>query len=96
MLVALALLALFVTWLVVVLPLQYVVYLVAGAPARKSIASSRRAWVIVTDRGLRSRIDAKELPLPEGAVESGFTTQPLAFTSGIAAGLLFAASKLII
>jgi hypothetical protein len=33
---------------VLVVPAQYVVYLIAGAPAREAFSSPQRAWVKVT------------------------------------------------
>jgi hypothetical protein len=95
MLVSIAVFAAFVLWLLVVVPLQYLVYLVAGAPARQALASGSRAWALVTDRGLAADVSSKSLPMPEGAIESGFSAQPVAFTAAVAAALLFAVSKLV-
>lgn len=94
MLVTLAFLAAFGLWLLVVVPLQYLVYLVAGAPARQAFASVYRAWALVTDRGLAAAVTPKWHPIPEGAIESGFSAQPVAFTAALAAALLFAVSTL--
>jgi hypothetical protein len=85
----------YVAWLLVVAPLQFVVNLVAGAPARVALASPYRAWFRVTDRGIHVEADWKSDPLPKGAVEAAFTTKPVAFTAVIAAALLFAVSTVV-
>jgi hypothetical protein len=94
-LASVAFLAAFVAWLLVVAPLQYVVYLVAGAPAREALASAFRAWALVTDRGLAAGVSLKRRPMRPDAIESGFSAQPVAFTAAVAAALLFALSKLV-
>ena len=85
----------FVAWLVVVAPLQYLVTLVAGAPARVALASSVRAWSRITPDGIDVEETAKSEGLPEGATESGFSAKPVTFTAGVATALLFVASKLV-
>ena len=88
-------LALYVGWLLVVAPLQFVVNLLAGVPARAALASSERAWAVVAGREVRIDASLKSEPLPQGAVESGFTIRPVTFTAVIAAALLFIVSRLV-
>lgn len=85
----------FVAWLLVVAPLQFVVNLLAGAPARLALASPYRAWSRVTAHEIHVEEDWKSDALPEGAVEAGFTSKPVTFTAVIAAALLFVVSTLI-
>jgi hypothetical protein len=86
---ALVMMVLYFSWLLVVAPLQFVVNLLAGVPARSALASSERAWALVTGREVLIDASLKSEPLPQGAVESGFTTRPVTFTAVIAAALLF-------
>lgn len=92
---ALAILA----WLLLVVPLQYFVYLVTGAPARVACAAPQRAWVESEENvsGGQESIFAVALKsdlLPKGAIESGFTAKPVTFTAGITTAVLFAVSRL--
>lgn len=88
-------LALYLGWLLVVAPLQFVVNLLAGVPARAALASSERAWVVVAGREVRIDASLKSEPLPQGAVESGFTIRPVTFTAVLAAALLFIVSAFV-
>jgi hypothetical protein len=87
--------ALYVVWLLVVAPIQFVVNLLAGVPARAALASPDRAWALVTGREVRIEASLKSEPLPRGAFESGFTTKPVTFTAVIAAALLFIVSTVL-
>jgi hypothetical protein len=82
----------YVAWALVVAPLQYVVNLAAGAPARTALASPNRAWSLITVREILVEEAPKSRPLPEGAVESGFSARPVTFTVAIASALLFTVS----
>jgi hypothetical protein len=87
---------LFVAWLIVIVPFQYLVVLVAGAPARLALSSPRRAAVRVSPRGIEviGRLD-KTKKLPKGAVESAVSAMPVAFTAAIATGLLLVVSQFV-
>ena len=81
------------SWMAVVAPLQYVITLGTGAPARGALAS-RRIWV---ERGQNTVLLLKKGPaakMPEGAEEIGFAGRPVTVTSSITAGTLFVVSLL--
>jgi hypothetical protein len=84
--------ALFGGWLLVIAPLQYVVNLVAGAPARQALGSPLRASFRSEPGKIVVARTSKRRPLPSGAIESGFTTNPVSFTAAVATGLLLAVS----
>jgi hypothetical protein len=90
-----ALLLVFVAWLLVVAPLQFVVNLAAGAPARLALASPARAWYRITSQEIHVEEALKSDAVPEGATESGFSAKPVTFTAAIASALLFAVSRLV-
>ena len=90
-----AFLLVFVAWLLVVAPLQFVVNLAAGAPARLALASPARAWYRITPHEIHVEEALKSDSVPQGATESGFSAKPVTFTAAIASALLFAASKLV-
>jgi hypothetical protein len=85
----------YVTWLLIVVPLQYFVYLMSGAPAREATASRARVWYRFTPREIHIEEAWKSDEMPEGATESGFSLKPVSFTATITAALLFAVSKLL-
>jgi hypothetical protein len=83
---------LYAVWMLVIAPTQYVVNLVAGAPARRALASPVRASFRSTPKTISVRRTLKRKALPEGATESGFSASPVAFTSAVASALLFLVS----
>lgn len=90
-----AFLLVFVAWLLVVAPLQFVVNLAAGAPARLALASPARAWYRITPHEIHVEEALKSGSVPEGATESGFSAKPVTFTAAIGSALLFAVSRLV-
>jgi hypothetical protein len=84
-----AFLLLVVAWLLVIAPLQYVVNLVAGAAARRALASPFRVSIRSTPGADVAARSSKERDLPAGAIESKFSTSPVTFTSAVASALLF-------
>jgi hypothetical protein len=92
MLFDLAFVAVAFCWMAVVAPLQYVITLATGAPARGALVS-RRIWVerrgntVVLNKGLAAK-------MPHGAEEIGFAGRPVTVTSSITAGTLFVVSLL--
>jgi hypothetical protein len=86
---------LWVTWLWVVAPLQYLVNLVAGAPARLALASGSRVWYRVAPHTIAVDEVKADADPPKGAVEAGFSAKPVTFTAVVAAGLLALASLLV-
>jgi hypothetical protein len=84
-----------VAWLVLVVPAQYFVYLIAGAPAREALASPRRAWVRVTRGQIEIVRAPKQQEIPDGYSESGISAKPITLTASLAAIILFALSQLL-
>lgn len=89
------LLFVFVAWLVLIVPAQYFVYLVTGAPARLALVSPARAWVRVDGDEIQADVLHKRRALPVAAIESGFSTKPVTFTAALTAVALFALSELV-
>jgi hypothetical protein len=72
------------------------VTLIAGAPARSTIAGGRR--VSIERRDETETIVIRSVPfasMPEGSEELGLARRPVTVTSTITAGLLFAISQFI-
>jgi hypothetical protein len=93
-LIGIAFLALWISWLIVIAPLQYFVNLVAGAPARCALAGRRRTWI--ERREDTTVIGSGPIKqMPEGAQEIGLARHPLSVTSTMTAGLLFAVSQFV-
>ena len=84
-----------VAWLVLVVPAQYFVYLIAGAPAREALASPRRAWVKVTRGQIEIVRAPKQQDIPDEYSESGISAKPITLTASLAAIILFALSRLL-
>ena len=82
-------------WLLLVVPLQYFLYLVTGAPARVACASPTRASVEIKAKETIYGETLKSDALAEGAMESGFSAKPVTFTAAITTAVLFAVSQLI-
>jgi hypothetical protein len=89
---SLVLVLLIVAWIVAVVPLQYFVYLVAGAPARTLLASDWRPIASMNGREFRTREIGADEAVPEGWWEVGFRQRPLAIT-GVFSSLLFLLAK---
>jgi hypothetical protein len=82
-------------WLVFVMPAQYFVYLLAGAPAREALGSPRRALVRVTRGQIEAVRIPKQEPIPAGYSESGISARPVTLTASLAAIMLFTLSRLL-
>ena len=93
--VALALALGMIAWLVLVVPAQYFVYLIAGAPAREALASPRRALVKVARGEIEVDLASKQQDIPEGFSESGISARPVTLTASLAAIILFGLSRLV-
>lgn len=89
-----AFIALWICWLIVIAPLQYFVNLVAGAPARRALASRRRTWIERREESTVIGIGPIE-EIPERGQEIGFARHPVSATSTMTAALLFAISQLV-
>lgn len=84
-----------VAWVLLVVPVQYFVYLIAGAPAREALGSPARAWLRVTREQIVVTTDSKFREIPAGATESGYSAKPITLTAAFAAVLLFALDRLL-
>jgi hypothetical protein len=93
--VTIVLLAAFVAFILVVAPIQYFVYLVAGAPGREAYASPERAWYRIGAREILVESGPRTDELPAGADESAYTGRPVTFTAAIASALLFATQQVV-
>ena len=89
------LLAAFVVFILVVAPIQYFVYLIAGAPGREAYGSPERAWFSIRAREIRVGSGSRSAALPVGADESAYTGRPVTLTAAIASAVLFAAQQVI-
>jgi hypothetical protein len=79
-------------WLLLVVPIQYVVILVCGAPARLSAASEWRAVGHWKDGRYTVDEMSKAKPLPPGAVDLSLGQKPVSVTNAIASIVLFGVS----
>jgi hypothetical protein len=93
--VTIVLLAAFVAFVLVVAPIQYFVYLVAGAPGREAYASPERAWYRIRAREILVESGPRTDELPAGADESAYTAQPVTLTAVLAPGLLFVTQQVV-
>ncbi len=93
--IAFAFVIAYVIWLVVVVPIQYFVYLVAGAPAREAISSGARVWYRISPREIHIEEAWKTDTMPDDATESGFFQRPVGFTATVAAAVLFTVSRVL-
>lgn len=75
-------------WLVVVVPIQYLVILVSGAPARLTMRS--RSMTVIRTNGWRltTEIIPRTNGIPQGASEGGPFRKPVTSTNLLTAGLL--------
>lgn len=84
-------------WLVVVVPIQYAVYLVCGAPARLAAESHWRPVARITSD---MKLESKEMPLgeqvPEGWWDAGLFSKPVAMTGLIASFVLYVVKAIVI
>jgi hypothetical protein len=83
-----------VAWFLVIVPLQYFVYLIAGAPGRLFAASD---WRVIVRSGLRN-VEFREVnkndPIPDGWWDASLHNRPVAVTSMFASLLLLLAGHL--
>jgi hypothetical protein len=80
-------------WIVVIVPIQYFMYLVCGAPGRVYADTQRRLAAHVTEHRLQTRVIAAGERLPEGWWEANLASRPVTAT-GIFAALLLTAATL--
>ena len=93
--VTVCLLAAFVAFILLIAPIQYFVYLVAGAPGREACGSPQRAWYTIGTREIRVESGPRSAGLPERATESAYTGQPVTLTATLASALLFATQLVV-
>lgn len=82
-----------IAWLILVVPLQYFVYLVCASPARVALRSSTS--VIARFRGHKLELgeQSASAPLPEGWWDASMRDRPVVLTNAFSAALLFLADK---
>jgi hypothetical protein len=80
-------------WIVVIVPAQFFIYLLCGAPGRLFAGSERRVGAHVSERRLHTRVIEPGEPLPAGWWEANFASRPVTVT-GILAALLVMAARL--
>jgi hypothetical protein len=88
-------LAALVAFILVVAPIQYFVYLVAGAPGREACASPERAWYRIGPSDVVVGAGPRTDELPPGADESAYTGRPVTLTAAVASALLFATQQVV-
>jgi len=93
--VTVLLLAALVVFILVVAPIQYFIYLVAGAPGREAYASPARAWYRIGPREIVVESGPRTGELPPGADESAYTGRPVTFAAAVASALLFATQQVV-
>lgn len=93
--VTVVLLAAFAVFILVVAPIQYFVYLIAGAPGREACASPERAWYSIRAREILVESGSRSAELPAGAEESAYTARPVTLTAAIASAILFATQQVV-
>jgi len=77
-------------WLLVVSPLNYVVTLLSGAPARQALRGlPTRCVVVDRDNHVTCTEEPADQPVREGAVDVSLGRKPFALTQGVTALLLF-------
>lgn len=76
-------------WLVFIVPLQYFVFVICGAPVRIAMRSRVRVEARFQDQDLAFVERAREQPLPEGWWDASMRDKPVTLTSAFAAALLF-------
>lgn len=81
-------------WFVVVVPLQYLVYLVCGAPTRLTFMSVRQP--IARLKGTRLEVEeTRRGEVPEGWWDASISRKPIAVTNLLAALLLWIVSRVV-
>jgi hypothetical protein len=81
--------AVLLSYLILAIPAQYLIYLPAGVPARVILSSPYRASLVDRGRGTVISIIRADKPPMEGEREAGVTARPVTLTNAIAALLLF-------
>ena len=79
-------------WLIVVVPLQYFVYLIVGAPGRLMRNSQRQAIAMFRHSRLEVKEIGREEPLPQGWWHASLVDKPVAIT-GLFSSLFFLVVK---
>lgn len=95
-LVMLVLMVLLTAWVVMVMPLQYPLVMVCGAPARSFSHAGLRADVVILPNGEVQLVEAtKDEPPRRGARRTGLTDKPFTLTNLLIALLLFVSKMLV-
>lgn len=89
------LIAAVIAWLIVLGPIQYLLHLVTGAPARTMLDSNLKTWFVMSDTENTILTAPVDHAPPEGAIEAGFYTKPVTLTTTLNSVALFALSWLV-
>lgn len=84
-------------WLLVISPLFYIVTLVTGAPARRSIRDTGIKVIVKEEEyktTIKEHLSSKKIP--KGWIDVSLGTRPFAFTNALNAAVLFLAKILIL
>ncbi len=90
------LLAAVVVWLVVLGPIQYLLHLVTGAPARTMLDSDLKTWFITSENNQTILTAPAETPPTDGVVtEAGFFAKPVTLTTTLDSVAVFGLAWLV-
>jgi hypothetical protein len=91
----LAMIPVLIGWTIMVLPAQYVMFLICGAPARMFATTERMAIRRFVDEELQTKEVLRSEKVPEGWTASTLREHPQAITSAFAALVIYLAGKLV-
>lgn len=82
-------------WLVLIAPLQYMLHIFTGIPARAALDSVERTWMIVDEKGFEIISGPAVGEAPAGAIESGFSAKPVALTTALDSVLIWVLAQFV-
>ena len=84
-----------IAWFVVIAPIQYLLHLVTGAPARTMLDSGLKTWFVMGETENTILTAPAETAPPEGAAEAGFYAKPVTLTTTLDSVAVWAVSWLV-
>jgi hypothetical protein len=84
-----------IVWVIVLGPIQYLLHLVTGAPARTMLDSDLKTWFVLSSTENVLLTAPADTTPPEGAVEAGFYAKPVTLTTTLDSVALFAVNWLV-
>jgi hypothetical protein len=83
-------------YILLIAPVQYLLHIVTGAPARALLRSSQRTWIVRRGNDVDIVEQRADLPAPDAnAVDTGFLLKPVALTTAFDAVVLWAVAQVI-